>query len=575
MQRFQDGNKFFIFQYCLNLTLWLLFFSLGMSQFAFGQTPNKPLQTSDEIYLQALQYLQQKKYDLCITSMQKIQSDSKYEILVQIGLARIYYIQENYEKSIAICNQGLTKSPQQTDLLFHRAKAYIAMSRWRAAQQDLEEIRSQYPNNVFMRYYLGLCYQQQKRSELAKVELEISLSLYPNYAPALQQLGILFADNDDWKQSKEYLQKAISIQPSLFLSHYYLGQAALKEKNIDLSLDHLKNATIYNPKDSNTWQALAQIYTQQKNWEKALESYQKSLENALDPQKIPIRLERVNILYETQKYSQALDEINAIFPNLSNPTAETYYLRGRIYLALKQNKSALEDFETATRLNSELWPAYIEKARIHSIEGRRSQTISACKQLINLDKATAEVYLYCAEAEFQLKKYEEAKENYSKALDSQTDLDQAVQSCLGIYNSYIQLVDNVFIEEKRDKYFREAIAALTKAIAFEDKNSSKASYYSKRAELYYFTKQFEKAISDIESAIETDPKNTDLNIGYYYRSKIYFEQSKFSDALENINKSIEIQEKAEYYLLRSQIYQKLGKNEEVEKDLQKAESLGK
>ena len=155
---------------------------------------------------------------------------------------------------------------------------------------------------------------------------------------------------------------------------------------------------------------------------------------------------------------------------------------------------------------------------------------------------------------FNLKKYNKAIEDYSKAIDLNPDNP----------SYYNNRGDTYFNLKEYDK----AIEDYSRAI---DLNPDNASYYNNRGDAYFNLKKYNKAIEDYSKAIDLNPDNASY---YNNRGNAYFNLKEFEKAINDCNRAINLNpKKSLYFYNRGISYKNLKQYEKAINDYNKAIDL--
>ena len=156
---------------------------------------------------------------------------------------------------------------------------------------------------------------------------------------------------------------------------------------------------------------------------------------------------------------------------------------------------------------------------------------------------------------FDLGKFEDAIQNYDKAIELDSNVNSACYYNRG--TAYFSLGK-----------FEDAIQDYNKAI---DLNPNDDLSYSNRGNAYFSLGKFEDAIQDYNKAIDLNP-NDDLS--YNNKGNAYFSLGKFEDAIQDYNKAIDLNpNNASYYYNRGTTFANLEKFEDAIQDYNKAIDL--
>lgn len=259
---------------------------------------------------------------------------------------------------------------------------------------------------------------------------------------------------------------------------------------------------------------------------------------------------------------------------------------------IKKIKNVLENINF--HLNKDEYP--------FSLNDLEHQNFLEAINIVNLNKIQipekkAIDYLKRGNAYFAKKKYKDALDNYSKAIEgdafllkaylnrafvynkigklSEASMDfnfaiQLDQKCeraySGIAVSYFYIADAS--DNEKDKYF-SSIENFLKSIELKPDN---AYSYNGIGWIYYCEKKNLEAIKNFNKAISLEPR---FKNAYYNRGLSYMRIENYTQAIEDFTKGIKIQHFNNYffYLSRSSCYKALGKEKEYEEDQIKANEL--
>ena len=151
-----------------------------------------------------------------------------------------------WKDDIILYSDVITKYP---DL----EKAYVVLAgRYRDNKMPEESIRvlkryiSRNPDNVSIRWYLGLMYREEGQNSLALKELDAILKVDPSNADFHSDIGALYYEEGMWSQAEEHLLKAIELKGNHMRSHKNLGLLYRSQGKIEAAarefrtVEHLK-----------------------------------------------------------------------------------------------------------------------------------------------------------------------------------------------------------------------------------------------------------------------------------------------------------------------------------------------
>ena len=190
---------------------------------------------------------------------------------------------------------------------------------------------------------------------------------------------------------------------------------------------------------------------------------------------------------------------------------------------------------------------------------------------------------------FDLGKFEDAIQNYDKAIELDSNVNSACyynrgtayfslgkfEDAIQDYNKAIDLNpnDDLSYSNRGNAYFslgkfEDAIQDYNKAI---DLNPNNASYYYNRGTTFANLEKFEDAIQDYNKAIDLNPNDESV---YYNRGVAFIYLNEYEKAIENLSKAIDLNpNKDSTYYNRGIAFTNLSDSEKAIKDFNKAIDL--
>ena len=227
---------------------------------------------------------------------------------------------------------------------------------------------------------------------------------------------------------------------------------------------------------------------------------------------------------------------------------QRFLIRGNTALENKEFNEALRLYTEAVQLDSCYADALNNIAVVYSRLGRFSQSVSYCDQAIHCSPTFWDAYLNRASA------YYELNELY-RALDDLEYLQRQIPDSANVYFG-------IGLVKTKQRKYQEAINSFSKAI---DLDSTNVENRINRATVKYYQKQYTAAIQDLEIAHKMDSAKAEIDNA---RALINADQNKFDKAWSNINKAL-AKEPGNAYFLNNRGYIQLmrGNMEEAEKDI--------
>lgn len=161
-----------------------------------------------------------------------------------------------------------------------------------------------HPNYTSARVVLGRIFQEQKKIEQAAAEFKKVLETDPENLMAHSLLGEIFVTRGDYQSAIEEYQKILTLNPDDDETQEALKQAIekaagdQKPKN-QIKKDSLNTEKKNQPKDSTASITIAELYSKQGHFDKAVEVFQELLTN--DPQNLMLRQKLAEVVERQQK----------------------------------------------------------------------------------------------------------------------------------------------------------------------------------------------------------------------------------------------------------------------------------
>ncbi len=222
----------------------------------------------------------------------------------------------------------------------------------------------------------------------------------------------------------------------------------------------------------------------------------------------------------------------ARLPDTNPPTYEAY-IRGRGYLQEYQRAEnidkAIQEFSQALKIDPDYAPAYAGLGEAYWIgfqqpmnRGKEWLTQAArnCEKSLALNQEVAEGRICLGNVSFGTGKYEEAVEQYKRALDLNQNSDDALEGLAAAYAKLGEL-------SKSEVAFKKAIAL----------RPTYWGVYSWLGEFYVNQARYSEAADAFSKAIELAPGNYR---GYANLSAVYVYEGRYSEAIEASNRSIDL-----------------------------------
>lgn len=263
---------------------------------------------------------------------------------VKTTLALEYLKQGNDEKAKTIIDQKLTSDKTKVSGLLLRGVFFTKQKKYDEAKKSFDEILLIEPKNVAALYNLGL---------LANENLSVSVQYYqqvlliqPSHQGAIQRLSQVQAGANKIDETVAFLTSLNQTEPNNLNIILGLAQNLRKKGDIKQAILLLNNVEQQTIKSAGYWVILGDSYTQNRDFEKANETFNKAVE--LFPSHFLINLRRIGMLEIENKHLEALQATHMAYKKFPDNTRlemllSYYELLNKNYEATEQRLAQLEN----------------------------------------------------------------------------------------------------------------------------------------------------------------------------------------------------------------------------------------
>jgi len=163
----------------------------------------------------------------------KIKDNPDIIALYQTKSSLLAY-QKKYDEAVLVLKQGLTKRPNNEDLLMSLGMMYENMKEREKAVATMRQVIAVDDTNATALNYVGYSYAEKgERLDEAEALIKKALAVKPDDALVMDSLGWVYYQKKDYKQALEILEKAINNNPKEPTIQEHAGDAclALQDKN--------------------------------------------------------------------------------------------------------------------------------------------------------------------------------------------------------------------------------------------------------------------------------------------------------------------------------------------------------
>ncbi len=350
-------------------------------------------------------YQKQGNYEEAKTQYLKAYNLDSTDETILYNLASLYNEQKNYSGAINIYNKFLEQNPKNTTVLNYKAQALLSLNKFDEALNQYETI----------------------------------LSINPNDKNAKNAYDDIIFNHFSGDKLQNYLISKAKTEPKSYEAQFNAGLELHKNKNYPAAVEYYRKALLLNPSKEETYINLAQIYIEQKQYDKADEICHSGLLYLPNSPKLNEYLTNIksydeNYKYETAyklfrqgQYKEAIESFNKI----NDQTKEVKLAIASAYWEMKDynnaNKIYLEllaqEPDNAELLSNSAWAYYsLEDYNNAKLMAQKALKINPNNQ--DLQKLTQDVdnYYYTNElneavAVYTAGNYQQALASFNKILN--------------------------------------------------------------------------------------------------------------------------------------------------------------
>jgi tetratricopeptide (TPR) repeat protein len=260
-----------------------------------------------------------------VVYLKDLVSRFSYKIDFRIALAELYKEQQKFRESQLIYSQVLQVEPRNK-------KALLGLG---------ESLQAQGLRDKALSYYLS------------------ATLIDPADPEGLVRAGLLHLEAAAYKQATDQFQRAGKVNALYPKLNFYIGQAAFQAGDLNLALQAVKQEKKNNPNLSDPYILAAQIYTEQKQYQKCTEEYQQVIKMRPQGSKTYVNIAKCYRLSGSLDVAEAMVNIAATKES-GNP--EIYKEQGAIFEVKGDVRAAVASYNKYLALS----PNAPDKALIES-----------------------------------------------------------------------------------------------------------------------------------------------------------------------------------------------------------------
>ncbi|MBY0515656.1 MAG: tetratricopeptide repeat protein [Bacteriovoracaceae bacterium] len=269
--------------------------------------------------------------------LQKLyQRDDGKDESVALILAGIYASLDKVSDSQSMYRKILAKNPKQEDACLFLGKSLALEKKWKEAEGQLKVCQREHPKNGIYGYYLGKMHVDRGDLKSAVSAFEDSHRRDPAASQSAAALGLVY---EQWEQIDKAIavyKKHLALRPNDESILNRLVQALFIKERFAEVIPYAERLVDLEPEDLNMKVKLGILYTDAKEYDKAISVFKELLQYVPDSDKILYYLGAIH--QELEKFETAIDYFAKI------PTSSGLYQDSSFQMASMLSSLALQEF---------------------------------------------------------------------------------------------------------------------------------------------------------------------------------------------------------------------------------------
>jgi tetratricopeptide (TPR) repeat protein len=203
---------------------------------------------------------------------------------------------------------------------------------------DPAEYYRKFPKKTVKEFEKGVDAERKAKTEEAIVHYERALSYSPDFYPAHNNLGTLSLGKQNFEAAQLHFEAALKANQNDAQAYFNLGNVLLLTKRYDAAENEIEQGLQRRPDSAFGHFLEGSLYSHTRRLELAEKSLQKARQ--LDPKMSEVYLQLVNLYMQQKRTADAIDELDAYlraFPN------STFSLKARDLLKRLREESGTEN----------------------------------------------------------------------------------------------------------------------------------------------------------------------------------------------------------------------------------------
>ena len=422
------------------------------------------------------------------------------------------------------------------------------------------------PENVYARMLSAAVFLHKNMLREALKQLQSVYLRQPNNTMALYAIGMCYERLGHEPEASEFYQDCVKFKSYLQLPRQRLAALALKNGNINKSIEQYIKITSEYPEDVSSLIVLGHLHLANHDYDVATDVFNTAILMHPDNFQSDNEHDDIMLLINESQYDQALEQVRFLLETLGE-MPDIYIKQGDVYAAMNAFPQAIASYKQAIRIQPNYMEAFVKLGTLHLKCQHYTYAAESFNRAVELNDEVIDAYIGLAESQALSGNQGMALETISLAESIQQNsiilfaetasLNYQSALCEGFFDCDIQnqeQLKNLVLEAHRDHaingeasadaYYKYGMLLMANnyiddaILTFEKALEINPTHHRARTKLAICCYQVGEDQSAISKIIEPDILDSKMLELHYSTALLFADRKKFALAVESLNKYV-------------------------------------
>lgn len=359
------------------------------------------------------------------------------EILEQI--IDFYIIKNQFSKALTAIEFGLEQHPDHFSFNLKKAQIYSSNGQLKDSLLLLQMLEKLDAYNTEVYVTIANVFSQLRDHQNAIKYYEKALTISEDIGEPDEMIEIMldlaleYENTQNFNMAIIVLKKLLKFSPNNESAIYEIAYCYERIGDFDSCIEYYNKYIDNNPYSFTAWYNLGNIYFLKKDLKKAIWAYDYSI--IINEEFASAHFNMGNTYMQLDDFKNAIKSYNKCLKIDENDALTLCYL-GEAYERLEDLDTALTYYEKSKSINPDIADTWIGIGIVKDLQGKTAESISYLQHAVSLQSENANFLLVLGEALFKLDRFAEAELVLEKALQLDTNYDEAITMLAKIKKEY-------------------------------------------------------------------------------------------------------------------------------------------